>query len=210
MLNRVAHLNTGLVQYFDIATIRLDSDGLVVAASTGATSGGGGGYSFAIHDGMFNHYYHTVETLLLLFSISRECFDGKDPDRLYLGSRPWNNPKQDNLQQQLLEIIFPTTEIIGSLRMEMTADINLVFVDRGRGRDGLGKMLNSVQALCAQWAPEFRSTVLQSVTKGQPGLTPATEVDRPASAILRAGYVTRPPPAQPFGADTGAPHCHFV
>jgi lysophospholipase L1-like esterase len=141
-------------------------------------------FSVAIRDRLFRHYFHFMETFLVLFSAQRECFPRARLEKIYFGEFSWDNSAQANVQRKLFSIVYPDVEIIGRLVPEMSFKDGL-FVDRSLTRTRLNKMIEPSLGLIYKWFPELREIVYRALE--------IQERKQKVGGRLKILYVRRPP-----------------
>ena len=144
-------------------------------------------YSIVIRDTMIGHYFHFVESLLVLFAAQREFFPATNLERIYVGTLQWNNPRQANVQRELLALLFPNAEIVTDLGPEPIMVETLLYVDRRLTQSALNKMIEPVLPMVTKWASDLRSVVWEALRI----------IPRPAAANHERSkvlYVVRKPP----------------
>ena len=149
--------------------------------------------SVAIVDPMFAHYFHCMETLLILFATQQEFFPYAKIDRIYFGALEWNNPLHADVQRHLLTILYPDTKIVTDLRSDPIPVENLIYINRWLARTSINKMIDPVLFLVAKWGPALRAKIyaaLKIEARGAPA----------GGSEPRSLYVPRKPPR------TLAPH----
>ena len=166
-----------------IARARLD----VEKSQAASPSVGTAPLSVAIRDPMFRHYFHFIETLLILFAAQREYFPGARLEKFYFGALEWNNPSHADVQRHLLTILYPGAEIITNLGSEPIAVENLIYIDRRLARTSMNKMIDPVLFLVAKWGPALRARIYAALGIELRGA--------PSSGVMRRSlYVPRKPP----------------
>jgi Glycosyltransferase 61 len=143
--------------------------------------------SIAIRDAMFRHYFHFMETLLILFATQQEYFPNAQIDRIFFGAFDWNNPSHADVQRHLLAILYPEAQIITSLAPEPITVENLIYVNRRLLRTRINKMIDPLLFLVAKWGPALRAKVYAAL---------GIELrDAPSIGLARRSlYVSRKPP----------------
>lgn len=145
-------------------------------------------FDVAIRDKLFRHYFHFIETFLILFSAQRECFGNARLEKIYFGEFLWNNSAQASVQRKLLSIIYPNAEIIDRLVPEMPFEGDLLYVDRNLTKTRVNKMIEPSLGLIEKWFPDLRNTVYRALS-----IEKKEGKDISKSQHPKILYVRRPP-----------------
>ena len=144
-------------------------------------------FSIVIRDYMFRHYFHFMETLLTLYAVHREMFPGAYPESLYFGNFVWNNPKQNNIQREILSLLYPTTDIITRATSGPLIIENLLYIDRRLSHNPVNKMIEPALMLICKHALTLRREIFERLA--------IDELSKPDdSRPLKILYVPRHPP----------------
>jgi hypothetical protein len=143
--------------------------------------------SAAIIDPLLPHYFHFMETLLILFAAQQEFFPDAKIDRIYFGALEWNNPLHADVQRHLLGILYPEAAIITDLGLHPIPVDNLLYINRWLARTHINKMIEPVLGLVAKWGPVLRAKIYAALGIELRG-TPSSGSSR------RSLYVPRKPP----------------
>jgi len=143
--------------------------------------------SIVIRDQMFRHYFHFMETLLILFATQQEYFPFQNVDKIIFGSFDWNNPLQAGVQSELLKLLFPDAIILTDLGFANDPIENVILIDRGLCHTDINKMIEPVLFMVVKWGPALRALVYSALgleyrSRGEIGKSP------------RSIYVPRKPP----------------
>jgi len=143
--------------------------------------------SVAVRDAMFRHYFHFMETILILFATQQEYFSNTRLDRIFFGAFDWNNSSHADVQRHLLTVLFPEAQIITSLASGPITVENLIYVNRRLLRTHINKMIDPLLFLVAKWGPALRAKVYAAL---------GIELrDSPSNgAVRRSLFVPRKPP----------------
>jgi Glycosyltransferase 61 len=145
-------------------------------------------FNVAIRDNLFHHYFHFMETFLILYAIHCEFFPHAKLSKLFLGKKEWSNPRQANVQQKILSLIYPNTEIVTNLQ-ESTDVENLVYIDRRLSKTSINKMIEPALFLVSKWAANLRKTIYKSLD-----IAKDDHNHLKSSQCLKIIYVCRNPP----------------
>jgi hypothetical protein len=144
-------------------------------------------FSVAIRDPMFLHYFHFMEIFLTLYAVHREMLPGARLEGIYFGAFDWNNPSQNNVQREILSLIYPTATIITEQMNETVEIENLLYIDRFLALSPLNKILDPLVLLLIKRAPELRHDVHKKLA-----IEPIPEMESNRSPKIL--YTPRPPP----------------
>ena len=165
-----------------IREARLDADSSRAAGVAEASV-----LSVVIRDSMFRHYFHFIETLLILFATQHEYFSAARVEKIYFGALDWNNAAHADVQRHLLGILFPDAEIVTDLGIVSIPVEHLIYIDRQLGHTIVNKMIDPVLFLVSKWGPALRAKIYAAL-----GIeSRAGPAGRMASRSL---YVPRQPP----------------
>jgi hypothetical protein len=148
-------------------------------------------FSVAIRDDMFRHYFHFMETFLVLYAVHRELFPRARLSKIFFGRFDWNNSSHANVQRQVLSSLYPDVEIVTGLPAEPITIENLVYIDRFLSRTPFNKMIEPALFLVLKWATELRHAVYKAIA-----VTELSDIRAPGTAWRspRILYVPRHPP----------------
>lgn len=144
--------------------------------------------TFLLHDPQFiAHYFHFVEILLAVYVFHRTCMPGVRIERFVVSSPVWSNPRQNDVQRQLMTAVYPDTPVVNLSDFTGTVWENVILVDRTLAVTAINKFLEPVLPLAGPAITALAGEVWRHVGV-QPKPVPA------AGTAPRALYVSRRPP----------------
>jgi hypothetical protein len=166
--------------------LRNDDDGLPLVSPNEATCVHDRSMVLVFRDGpMLSHYFHFVEILFGAYCLCSEFFSNYKVVKIYVGAQEWSNPRQNFVQQKLLEAIYPNVPVCGSSEALVN---NALIIDRaafrGAIKSHINKFLDPFLQIGIMWSSSFRERVRLAVDA-----VPTANHIR-----IRAAHVTRSPP----------------
>jgi hypothetical protein len=140
-----------------------------------------------------HHYFHFTELLLGIFAIQQEHLGGMPVSRFVFGAQSWNNPRQNRVQQYLIECLYGDVEIWQENANLRTLN-NILYVDRSLAKTRINKVLEPLLKDARKWGRMFCDRVRAAVQA--PSRSPPRQCQE-----LRVCYAHRPPPRAFADAD---------
>ena len=175
-------------QYFSQGIFTIEEDGLPLVTRGGSAPGREDELAVVFRDGpMIAHYFHFMELLIGCHLLCERYFSTKKVKSIYFGMQPWNNLKQNEVQQKLLSTIYPGAEVYDKNRTPESSQIaNVLVIDRSSARKltTINKFLDPFLQMEWSAGATLRERVLSMIAP----------VTKPDGGRKRAGYVLRNPP----------------
>jgi Glycosyltransferase 61 len=120
-------------------------------------------FSVVIRDYMFRHYFHFIETFLTLYATQKELLPHAKLERIYLGDFEWSNPLQNNVQKNILSLLYPDAEIVTDEQPESTWIETLLYIDRSLSVNSVNKMIEPALLLIIKHGRALRNDIYEKL-----------------------------------------------
>jgi hypothetical protein len=108
-----------------------------------------------------------MEIFLGAYFIHKKFFEKFDVTKVFVGTQTWNNPDQNNVQANIVKLIYPDAKVIEGNSCLGCNIYNALIVDRVESNryTSINKFLDSFKYIGGKWAGLFRETILAAISK---------------------------------------------